>query len=58
MPRIRLAFGLAGELIGVVGSIVKVKVPAVGEVKFSVVEDQVTTAPDAPELIVPVSVAL
>lgn len=58
VPRIRLASGLAGELIGVEGSRVKLKVPAVGELKFSVVEDQTTDAPDAPELIVPVSVAV
>lgn len=54
----RLASGLIGELIGVEGSKVKTKVPAVGDVKVKVLVDQTTVAPEAPVVIVPFSVAL
>ena len=54
----RLASGLAGEFIGVDGSIVILNVPAVGELKVRVVVAHVTVPPDAPALIVPDKVAL
>ena len=57
-PRIRLASGLLGALIGVEGSSVSVNVPALGELKVNDVVDQVTLAPEVPELIFPVKVAL
>ena len=57
-PRIRLASGLDGELIGVDGSSVMVNVPAVGELNVKVVVAQFTEAPDAPVVIVPDNVAV
>ena len=57
-PRIRLASGLLGALMGVEGSNVNVNVPVLGELKVSVVVDQFTVAPDVPGVIVPTKVAL
>ena len=49
-PRIRLASGLLGALIGVEGSNVSVNVPALGELKVNDVVDQTTLAPEVPAL--------
>ena len=58
VPRIRLASGLLGALMGVEGSKVKVNVPVLGELKVKVVVDQFTVAPEVPALMLPTSVAL